>query len=55
VRRLARWAVVVVLLGMGAGLGWLSQDKLAQDVLDVGILIVKNILGLLRTSGFLAG
>jgi hypothetical protein len=55
VRRLARWVAVVVLLGMGAGLGWLSQDKLAQDLIDVAALIVKNVLGLLRTSGFLAG
>jgi hypothetical protein len=54
-RRLVRWAVVVVLLGTGAALGRLSQDKLAQDLLDVGGLIVKNILGLLHTSGFLAG
>jgi len=45
----------VVLFGVGAALGRLSEDKLAQDLLDVGTLIVKNVLGLLRTSGFLAG
>jgi hypothetical protein len=55
VRRLARWVVVVALFGVGAALGRLSHDKLAQDLLDVGTLIVKNVLGLLRTSGFLAG
>jgi neural Wiskott-Aldrich syndrome protein len=55
VRRLLRWAATVVLLGVGAALGRLSQDRLAQDLLDVGVLIVKNVLGLLRTSGFLAG
>ena len=55
VRRLVRWVVVVVLFGVGAALGRLSEDKLAQDLLDVGTLIVKNVLGLLRTSGFLAG
>jgi neural Wiskott-Aldrich syndrome protein len=54
-RRLMRWTAVLALLGIGAALGWLSQDKLAQDLLDVGVLIVRNILGLLRTSGFLAG
>ncbi len=55
VRRLVRWAAVLVLFGVGAALGHLSQDKLAQDLLDVGALIVKNVLGLLRTSGFIAG
>jgi hypothetical protein len=55
VRRLARWVAVVVLFGIGAALGRLSQDKLAQDLLDVAVLIVKNVLGLIRTSGFLAG
>jgi hypothetical protein len=55
VRRLVRWVVVMALFGVGAALGRLSEDKLAQDLLDVGTLIVKNVLGLLRTSGFLAG
>lgn len=55
VRRLVRWAVVVTLLGVGATLGRLSQDKLAQDLVDVGTLLVRNVLGLLRSSGFLAG
>ena len=55
VRRLGRWIAVVALFGIGAALGRLSQDKLAQDLFDVGTLIVKNVLGLLRTSGFLAG
>ena len=55
VRRFVRWAAVLVLFGAGAALGRLSQDKLAQDLLDVGALLVKNVLGLLRTSGFIAG
>jgi hypothetical protein len=55
VRRLARWAAVVTLFGIGAALGRLSQDKLAQDLLDVGALVIKNAVGLLRSSGFLAG
>ncbi len=55
VRRFVRWAAVVVLVGVGATLGRLSQDKLAQDLVDVGALIVKNVFGLLRSSGFLAG
>jgi neural Wiskott-Aldrich syndrome protein len=55
VRRLVRWVIVVGLLSVGTALGRLSQDKLAQDLLDVGGLIIKSIVGLLRTSGFLAG
>jgi hypothetical protein len=54
-RRLVRWAFVLALFGAGAALGRLSQDKLAQDLLDVGALLIKNVVGLLRTSGFLAG
>src|SRR5262245_27423998 len=54
-RRLVRWVASALLLSVGAMLGWLSQDKLGQDLADVVVLIVKNILGLLRTSGFLAG
>jgi hypothetical protein len=55
VRRLVRWVAVIGLLGVGTMLGRLSQDKLAQDLLDIGSLIIKSIAGLLRTSGFLAG
>jgi neural Wiskott-Aldrich syndrome protein len=52
-RRLWRWMTGVVLLTFGAAVGWLSQDKLAEDFVDVVTILVKNILGLLRTSGFL--
>jgi hypothetical protein len=55
VRRLLRWGAVATLFGIGAALGRLSQDKLAQDLLDVGALVIKNVVGLLRSSGFLAG
>jgi hypothetical protein len=55
VRRFVRWIVIVVLLGVGTVLGRLSQDKLAEDLLDIGALIIKSVIGLLRTSGFLAG
>ncbi len=55
VRRLVRWGAVATLFGIGAALGRLSQDKLAQDLLDVGALVIKNVVGLLRSSGFLAG
>ena len=39
----------------GAGLGALSQDKLAQDIADFVSLLAKNVVALLRTSGFLSG
>lgn len=52
-RRLGRWITGAVLLTFGAAVGWLSQDKLAEDFVDVVTLLAKNILGLLRTSGFL--
>jgi hypothetical protein len=55
VRRLVRWGAVAALFGIGAALGRLSQDKLAQDLLDVGALVIRNVVGLLRSSGFLAG
>jgi hypothetical protein len=53
--RVMRFIGVLVLLAAGIGLGRLSQDKLAQDMLDVGAALINNVLGLLRTSGFLAG
>jgi hypothetical protein len=54
-RRLIRSIALLVLFGIGIALGRLSQDRLAQDVLDFGGLLIKNVLGLLRTSGFLGG
>jgi hypothetical protein len=52
-RRLVRWVMFLVVFGLGAGLGVLSQDKLAQDLVDFTTSLAKNILGLLATSGFL--
>jgi hypothetical protein len=54
-RRLLRLTAVVVLVGLGAALGRLSQDKLAQDFVDLGASLFKHVLGLLVTSGFLSG
>jgi hypothetical protein len=54
-RRLVRWAALVVLLAAGVGLGRISHDKLAQDLLDVVAAIWRHVVGLLVTSGFLAG
>jgi hypothetical protein len=53
--RLMRFVGALVLLGAGIGLGRLSQDKLAQDIVDVAAALISNVLGLLRSSGFLAG
>jgi hypothetical protein len=53
--RLMRFLAVLVLFGAGIGLGRLSHDKLALDMIDVGAALINNVLGLLRTSGFLAG
>jgi hypothetical protein len=36
-------------------LGRISHDKLAQDLLDVMTAMWRNVVGLLVTSGFLAG
>jgi hypothetical protein len=54
-RRLLRWTAFLLLLGLGVALGRLSQDKLAQDVVDLGASLLKHVLGLLVTSGFLSG
>jgi hypothetical protein len=54
-RRLVRWVAFLALLGVGAALGRLSQDKLVEDVLDVGHTLWRTLLGLLRTSGFFGG
>ena len=54
-RRIVRWAARIVLFAGGVGLGRLSHDKLAQDLLDVMTAIWRNILGLLVSSGFLTG
>jgi hypothetical protein len=54
-RRLLRWTALLLLLGVGAALGRLSQDKLAQDIVDLGASLFKHVLGLLVTSGFLSG
>jgi hypothetical protein len=52
IRRLAR---SVFVLALGVALGRFSQDGLARDFLDIGSDLVKHVLGLLRTSGFLGG
>ena len=54
-RRLLRLTTLLLLLGAGAALGRLSQDKLAQDIVDLGASLFKHVLGLLVTSGFLSG
>lgn len=55
IRRLLRLLAILAVLGLGAALGRLSHDKLALDFLDVGQALWRNLLGLLRTSGFLSG
>jgi hypothetical protein len=50
-----RWVFVLALFAAGIGLGRLSQDRLAQDLLDFAGSLAKHALGLLRTSGFLGG
>jgi neural Wiskott-Aldrich syndrome protein len=54
-RRLVRWILFLAVFSMGAGLGALSQDKLAQDFVDFVAALVKILIGLLNTSGFLPG
>ena len=54
-RRLVRWAAFILLFAAGIGLGRLSHDKLAQDLLDIVGAIWRNVVGLLTSSGFLAG
>jgi hypothetical protein len=54
-RRLVRWAALILLFAAGIGLGRLSHDRLAQDLADIVGLIWRNVVGLLVTSGFLAG
>jgi hypothetical protein len=53
--RIVRRVAMLVLFGVGIGLGRLSHDRLAQDLLDIATLVVKNVVGLVRTSGFLGG
>jgi hypothetical protein len=52
---LVRLAFFILLFTAGIGLGRLSHDKLAQDLMDVAVAIWRNVLGLLVTSGFVAG
>jgi hypothetical protein len=54
-RRLVRWILFLAVFSMGAGLGALSQDKLAQDFVDFVAALVKILIGLLTSSGFLPG
>jgi hypothetical protein len=54
-RQIVRWTALMVLLAGAVGLGRMSQDKLAQDLVDVLAAIWGSIQGLLVTSGFLAG
>jgi hypothetical protein len=53
--RVLRLARFILLFMAGIGLGRLSHDKLAQDLIDVVVAIWRNVLGLLVTSGFVAG
>jgi hypothetical protein len=46
---------LIALLAMGVGLGRLSQDRIAQDLVDLVGGLWRNILGLLVSSGFLPG
>jgi hypothetical protein len=55
IRRIVRSVSVLALFGAGVGLGRLSHDRLAQDILDFAGSLIKHALGLLRTSGFLGG
>jgi hypothetical protein len=54
-RRLVRWVVFLAVFGIGAALGMLSQDKLALDIVDFVTGLVKILIGLLTTSGFVSG
>ena len=54
-RRLVRWVGFLALLALSVGVGRMSHDKIAQDLVDVVSAIWKNILGLLVTSGFVTG
>jgi hypothetical protein len=54
-RRVLRLLALLALFGLGAGIGWVSQDKVLQDALELGAALVKHALGLLQTSGFLTG
>jgi hypothetical protein len=54
-RRLVRWVAFLLLFAAAVGLGRLSHDKLAQDIVDIVSAIWRNALGLLVTSGFLSG
>jgi hypothetical protein len=54
-RGLMRWMGLALLIAAGVGMGRLSQDKLAQDIVDVASAIWKNLMGLLVTSGFVVG
>jgi hypothetical protein len=54
-RRLVRWIVFLAVFGIGAALGMLSQDKLALDIVDFVTGLVKILIGLLTTSGFVSG
>jgi hypothetical protein len=50
---MARLIGTLALIGLGIGLGRLSQDHLARDFVDVAAALIGNVIGLLRTSGFL--
>jgi hypothetical protein len=54
-RRVVRWALVLIVFGVGGTLGWLSQDKLPEDAVELALSLYKHALGLLKTSGFLGG
>ena len=54
-RGLVRFVSIGLLLGLGIAIGKISQDKLAQDLIDVVTGLWRNAVGLLVTSGFLSG
>ena len=54
-RRLVRWVAFILLFAAGVGLGRLSHDRLAQDLVDIASAVWRNLLGLLTSSGFWPG
>jgi hypothetical protein len=53
--QLVRWVAFLLLLAFAVGVGRFSNHKLAQDLADVAVAIWRSIVGLLVTSGFVAG
>jgi hypothetical protein len=49
-RRVLRWVALLCVLGIGAALG-----RFGQGLWEAGPTLIENVLGLIRTSGFLGG